>query len=120
MYCSEVKIRMPTNVVLTTDITWTRRADPDPQISIGESYNAHQQYQYTWLRIGPVKIQMYGKEKARRVLENLHHALGEAIAVLPAREPHTEQDEPYIPLDEAEESVSVRPAPAWHRKNSKK
>ena len=94
------KMPMPTNTLIEVEQSWSRRADPDPIISIGEAYDANRVYQYTWLRIGTCKIKMKNRERARRTLKHLLDALNEALVTMPARGPSAEGDEPYIPPDE--------------------
>jgi hypothetical protein len=88
---------MPTALTNDIDMTFTRRADPDPEIGVGEAYNANRQYQYTWVMIGPVRIKMHGRERARRTLQKLCDTLSKQLALMDHSVP--EEGEPIFDDD---------------------
>lgn len=97
---------MPTASLIEIENTWTRRADPDPVIGVGESYDANKQYRYTYLRVGNVVVKMHGRERGRRVLQNLSTVIANALAVMDLKAPSESDDEDYVPTPD--DSASVR------------
>ena len=89
---------MPTQTLIEVQQTYTRRADPDPIVRVEESFDANGVYQYTYLRVGTVKLIFKERKRARRTLNHLHEALSESLLSLAMESPlndHEPDDFPY-------------------------
>jgi hypothetical protein len=78
---------MPLKTLIEVEQTGTCAHDPDPALSIGEAHDVAGVYQYTWLRIGSVKLVFKERKRARRTLNHLHDALSKALLRLAEEAP---------------------------------
>lgn len=89
---------MPTEVSCEHNVVFTRRADPDPPVQIGESYNALHKYDHTFIRLGPILLRFYGdRERAVRMAKNMLEELNEKLEEL-GKEPSAEEFQAGGPL----------------------
>jgi hypothetical protein len=94
---------MATQTLIEVQQTHTRRADPDPIVRVGESFDANGVYQYTFLRVGTVKLIFKERKRARRTLNHLHEAVSEALLVFAMKAPLNDHEPDDFPYEEDED-----------------
>jgi hypothetical protein len=101
------KVEMPTQTLIDIQQTYTRRADPDPIVRVGESFDANGVYQYTFLRVGTVKLIFKERKRARRTLNHLHDSLSEALLRFAMEQPLNDHEPDDFPYEEDEDDAEV-------------
>jgi hypothetical protein len=89
---------MPIQTLIEVEQTGTRPRDPDPLVRLGEYFDTNGIYQYTFLRVGTVKLIFRERKRARRTLNHLHEAVSELLllfAMGPPLNHHEPDDFPY-------------------------